>query len=103
MRPTTQCEYWELKLVPFVRGPQAKTRRLTGKVFIDATHEGDLAAEAGASYRVGREASDEFGEPHGIERADKRVQAYCYRLGVSEMTVSRCPNTVTAFQARRRC
>ncbi len=72
-----------------VRGPQAKTRRLTGKVFIDATYEGDLAAEAGASYRVGREARDEFGEPHGIERADKRVQAYCYRLCVTDQPENR--------------
>jgi hypothetical protein len=34
-----------------------------GRVFIDATYEGDLAALAGAPYRVGREAHAEFGEP----------------------------------------
>ena len=33
-----------------------------GKVFIDATYEGDLMAEAGVSYRVGRESSAEYGE-----------------------------------------
>ena len=33
-----------------------------GKVFIDATYEGDLMAAAGVSYRVGREANAEFGE-----------------------------------------
>jgi NADPH-dependent 2,4-dienoyl-CoA reductase/sulfur reductase-like enzyme len=32
--------------------------------FADATYEGDLAALAKVPYRVGREASDEFKEPH---------------------------------------
>lgn len=33
-----------------------------GKVFIDATYEGDLMATAGVSYHVGREASSLYGE-----------------------------------------
>lgn len=33
-----------------------------GKMFIDATYEGDLMAAAGVSYMVGREANTEFGE-----------------------------------------
>jgi len=37
-------------------------KRLSGKMFIDATHEGDLLAAAGVSYRVGREALSEYGE-----------------------------------------
>jgi hypothetical protein len=37
---------------------------LRGKVFADATYEGDLAALAKVPYRVGRESRDEFGEPH---------------------------------------
>ena len=36
--------------------------RFRGKMFIDATYEGDLFAQAGVSYRVGREANAEFGE-----------------------------------------
>ena len=36
---------------------------LMGKVVIDATHEGDVAAWAGAPYRVGREARSPL-EPH---------------------------------------
>lgn len=32
------------------------------RVFIDATYEGDLMARAGASYAVGREGRDQFGE-----------------------------------------
>lgn len=34
----------------------------TGKVFIDATYEGDLGAAAGVPYRLGREGRDEFSE-----------------------------------------
>ncbi|NND31948.1 MAG: FAD-dependent oxidoreductase, partial [Saprospiraceae bacterium] len=34
----------------------------TGKVFIDATYEGDLIAAAGISYRLGRESNSEFNE-----------------------------------------
>lgn len=33
-----------------------------GKVFIDATYEGDLMAAAGVSYTTGREGSDVYGE-----------------------------------------
>src|SRR5260370_7377026 len=34
-----------------------------GKVFIDATYEGDLAAAVGVPYRLGRENQSEFEEP----------------------------------------
>jgi hypothetical protein len=37
-------------------------RAFEGKVFIDATYEGDLMAKAGVSYHVGREANDVYGE-----------------------------------------
>ena len=33
-----------------------------GKVFLDATYEGDLLASAGVSYAVGRESNDQYGE-----------------------------------------
>lgn len=36
----------------------------TAETFVDATYEGDLAALAGVSYRVGREARAEYDEPH---------------------------------------
>ncbi len=72
-----------------VRGPNGESRRLVGKVFIDATYEGDLAAEAGSPYRVGRESRDEFNEPHGLDRADKCVQAYCFRLCVTDVPENR--------------
>ncbi len=37
-------------------------KRFAGKVFIDATYEGDLMAAAGISYHTGREAVDVYGE-----------------------------------------
>ena len=66
-----------------------------GRIFIDATYEGDLGAAAGVPYRVGREGKDEFNEPGagrvykywgGPEgegstfQGDNAVQAYNYRL-----------------------
>ncbi|MBQ4915301.1 FAD-dependent oxidoreductase [Maribacter sp. MMG018] len=37
-------------------------KRFIGKVFLDATYEGDLMATAGVSYTVGREGNAEYGE-----------------------------------------
>jgi hypothetical protein len=37
-------------------------RTFRGKMFIDATYEGDLMAKAGVSYTVGREANATYGE-----------------------------------------
>ena len=37
---------------------------VAAKVFADATYEGDLAALAKVPYRVGREAREEYDEPH---------------------------------------
>ncbi len=72
---------------------------MKAKVFIDATDCGDLAAFAGAPYRLGREART-HAEPHAgviyYERstrmalpgstgeADKRIQAYSYLLVVKD-------------------
>lgn len=95
-----------------------------GKVFIDATYEGDLMAAAGVSYHVGREAQSVYDEkwngvqtgvlhhkhffrdkispywvpgdpssgllprispddPGEFGAGDKKIQAYCYRLCMS--------------------
>lgn len=66
-----------------------------GKIFVDATYEGDLGAAARVPFRIGRESRDEFHEP-GAGRtyeywkslpadgstgeADNALQAYNYRL-----------------------
>jgi len=69
---------------------------LEGRIFVDATYEGDLYALAGAPFRLGRESREEFGEPHAgvvyfdyetleflpgtTGRGDSRLPAYTYRL-----------------------
>ena len=110
-------------------------KAFAGKMFIDATYEGDLMACAGVSYHVGREANAEFGEKHNgsqigvlhhrhhfgflksdidpyvipgdpksgvIARvtpiapapkgeADHRVQAYCFRMCLTNVPENRVP------------
>lgn len=65
--------------------------RLKGKVFIDATYEGDLAAMSDAPFRTGREAKGEFGEPNGLETADSLLQAYCFRLCATDDSTNLVP------------
>lgn len=88
--------------------------KISGKVFIDASYEGDLMAKAGVSYTVGREPSGQYGESlAGIQRTrqnyshqnpdgiiddsyinytmghegsgDKKLQAYCYRMTLTNV------------------
>lgn len=107
-------------------------RVFCGKMFIDATYEGDLLAAAGVSYVVGREDNSTYGETiNGIQRGagshklmpgvdpyvvkgdpssgllpgveapqddprpngsgDKRVQAYCYRMCLTDDLDNRIP------------
>lgn len=104
----------------------------TGKVFIDATYEGDLMAAAGVSYHVGREANATYGEAwNGVQvgvlhhghhfktdispyvipgdpasgllpgvsaddpgqkgEADQRIQAYCFRMCLTNAAENRVP------------
>jgi hypothetical protein len=109
--------------------------RLEGKVFMDATYEGDLLATAKIPYRVGREANSEFAEewngnqvgvlhhrhhfdtiktrispyripsdptsgllpkigsdpPGNRGEGDKRIQAYCYRMCLTNHDANRIP------------
>lgn len=103
-----------------------------GKMYIDATYEGDLMAAAGVSYTVGREANKQYGETlNGVARrwnthlhrfvvnvdpyvkpgdpksgllfgidpnplpadgeADKRLQAYCFRMCMTDVPANRVP------------
>ena len=106
-------------------------RTFAGKVFIDATYEGDLMARAGVTYTVGREANSRYGEtingivtkyarshqftkpvdpfvkpgdsasgllayihlePPGEDgQADKHVQAYNYRICMTDASENRVP------------
>ena len=103
-----------------------------GRMFIDATYEGDLMAAAGVSYHVGREANSQYGEQHnGVQvgvfqhghhfttsispyrvagnaesgllaevsadkpgpngSADRKIQAYCFRMCLSNHPDNRVP------------
>lgn len=103
-----------------------------GKMFIDATYEGDLMAAAGVPYRVGREANSQYNETwNGIQtevfqhghhfkkpvsaykvpgdassgllpliandppgekgKGDKRIQAYCFRMCLTDLPDNRIP------------
>jgi hypothetical protein len=128
------------------RGVRKDGRRITaittlagnsypGKIFIDATYEGDLMAAAGVTYHVGREANAVYGEEHnGVQvgvlhhrhhfgavkqpispyrvpddpnsgvlpristapvgefgSGDERVQAYCFRMCLTNVPENRIP------------
>ncbi|MFO0942885.1 MAG: FAD-dependent oxidoreductase [Pirellulales bacterium] len=110
-------------------------RTIAGKMFIDATYEGDLMAAADIEYTIGRESIEKYGEKwNGIQtgvlhhrhhfgavktpispykipgdrnsgllprisdkppgeygQADKRIQAYCFRMCLSNDPKNRTP------------
>jgi len=110
-------------------------RTYQGRMFIDATYEGDLMAATGVEYHVGREARSTYGEqwagvqtgvlhhrhhfgvlkerispyvipgdpssgvlpristapPGEYGSADRRVQAYCYRMCLTDHPDNRIP------------
>ncbi|QDT42345.1 Xanthan lyase precursor [Gimesia alba] len=53
-----------IKSVTLTRYGTPETIHVNGTTFVDATYEGDLFALADVPYRVGREAREEFNEPH---------------------------------------
>ncbi|MEN8774374.1 MAG: FAD-dependent oxidoreductase [Akkermansiaceae bacterium] len=108
-------------------------KKFEGKIFIDATYEGDLMAAAGVSYQVGRESNATYGETwNGVQvgvlhhghhfgemnlspyvipgdpssgllprisgedpgkkgEGDKKVQAYCFRMCLTNKPENRVP------------
>lgn len=103
---------------------------IKGKMFIDASYEGDLMAAAAVSFVMGREANSQYDEsgngitgalrgnqlPNGIDpylvagdaasgllpgvnpdmgaavgAADHRLQAYCYRMVLTDVPANRLP------------
>lgn len=107
----------------------------SGRMFIDASYEGDLMASSGVEYHVGRESKDQYGEewngvqtgvlhhghhfgavskpispyvvpedpssgllprispdpPGDYGAADKRIQAYCFRMCLTNDERNRLP------------
>ena len=121
-----------IRSITTLAGPAGQGRRFPGKVFIDATYEGDLMAAAGVTYHVGREANAVYGEewngnqvgilhhahffqvpvdpfktpgdpqsgllplisadPPGTRgEGDTRVQAYCFRMCLTDHPDNRLP------------
>ena len=72
---------------------RGRTVRLRAPLFCDATGDGWLGAYAGADFRMGREAADEFNETRAPKKADGRV------LGASLMWTSAVANTDIPFHA----
>jgi hypothetical protein len=84
-----------IQKIKILNRENGKIEEYTGKIFIDATYEGDLGAAAKVPFRVGREGKSEFNEP-GAGRVykywggpegpgstfegDNAVESYNYRL-----------------------
>lgn len=67
-----------------------------GKMFIDATYEGDLMAAAGVSYTVGRESNKTYGETlNGVYMAEYRKRSGYHQFpdGVSPYKVPGDPES----------
>jgi len=62
-----------------------------GKVFIDATYEGDLFAMAGADYRIGSEGKKKFNEPSAPEESNGHVMGYNFRVIVTRDPENKIP------------
>lgn len=66
-----------------------KTITVEAKVFIDATYEGDLLAAANVPFHVGREGKDKYGESLAPDVEDKQLQAYNFRLSMTNVAENR--------------
>jgi hypothetical protein len=63
-------------------------RAFSGKMFIDATYEGDLMAKAGVSYVIGRESNAQYGETiNGFQRGFQRENPWRFMGQVSDIGV----------------
>lgn len=71
--------------------PGENSVEVAAKIFIDATYEGDLMAQAGVPFRVGREGRDEYGESLAPEVADEEVQGYNFRFVMTQNPENRVP------------
>ncbi len=92
-----------IRSVSLINPQTGDTLTAQGKVFIDATYEGDLAARAGADYWVGRESRQAYGEflagkifyrygvilPGSNGTADEKIQAYNFRPIMTDVPTNR--------------
>jgi hypothetical protein len=64
-----------------------------GKMFIDATYEGDLMAAAGVSYQVGREANSAYGEKWNGVQTDVFHHGHHFKSKISPYKIADDPNS----------
>ncbi len=65
--------------------------KVTARMFIDGSYEGDLMAMAGVPYHVGREGREQYGESLAPEQADHQLQAYNFRFCATDDPANRVP------------
>ena len=72
------------------------TKTFSGKIFIDASYEGDLLAQTKVPFRYGREGRDEYNESlAGISigpdrgKADNLIMSYNYRVSLTPVVANR--------------
>ena len=68
-------------------------KEFRGRMFIDATYEGDLMAAAGVDYHVGREASSVYGETWGGVQTDVFHHGHHFRTPIDPYVVPGDPTT----------
>ena len=68
--------------------------KITGKMFVDASYEGDLMAQAGVSYSIGREPNSRYGEdgngntgPSRANQLRRGIDPYIEKYPLSIMTI----------------
>ena len=76
-------EHEHIKAVVCLNKNTGNIIALQGKLFIDASEEGDLLALSDTEYVLGAESQDQTGEPHAPEKADPtNIQAltHCFAI-----------------------
>ncbi len=97
----------QISSVTVEHNSNGEKRVVQGYFFIDASYTGDLFAEAGCPFLVGRESREDYGEsmaghiyqhyqtrlslPGSSHEADSLVQAYNYRLCVTDSVRNSVP------------
>ncbi len=62
-----------IRYVRAVRNSTEDEFEIEARFFADCSGDGRLGKEAGADFRVGREARSEYSEPHAVETADTKT------------------------------
>ncbi|MDL2265046.1 FAD-dependent oxidoreductase [Parabacteroides sp. OttesenSCG-928-G07] len=65
----------------------------SGKIFIDATYEGDLMAAAGVSYHIGREACSVYDETWNGVQADARHHGHYFKTNIDPYVIPGNPES----------